>query len=153
MRCEFEGYISEHLDEIYRFAYIYTHSREAAEEVVGEAIVKALSKIGGLKSPQYMKTWFYRIVINTAHTYAKKQGREALLGDAAFMEYGASDDYSRLDLESLFRCLDAEQRSIVALRFFEDMRLSDIAKTLKMNENTVKTKLYTALNKLRREWD
>lgn len=124
-----------------------------AEDVVGEAIVKALNGIGKLKKPQYMKTWFYRIVINTAHTYTKKQSKTVRLEDTVLKEHGVSDDYSKINIESLFKCLNPEQRSIVVLRFFEDMKLSDIAKVMGLNENTVKTKLYNALDKLRKEWE
>ena len=153
MRIQFESYIKEHLDEAYRFAYIYTHSREATEDVVSDSIIKALNKIHRLKKSQYMKTWFYRIIINTAHTYTKKQNREVFIEDTRVAEHGILDDYSEINLKSLFTCLDPEARSIVAMRFFEDMKLSEIAEVTGLNENTVKTKLYGALNKLRKVWE
>ena len=52
--------------------------------------------------------------------------------------------------ESLDR-LDHESRTIVLLRFFEDMKLKEIAEIMKMPESTIKTRLYTSLKKMRRD--
>lgn len=153
MRKEFEQYIEKSFNEIYRFAYIYTHSKEIAEDVVSESVIKALKGIKSLKNPEYMKTWFYRIIINTAYTYMKKQSRVVYFEDMVSAENHTFDDYSKITLESLFDCLNPEQRSIVVMRFFEDMKIGDIAKILDINENTVKTRLYAALGKLKIEWE
>ena len=42
-------------------------------------------------------------------------------------------------------------RSIIILRYFEDLKLQEIAEILNQNVNTVKTRLYTGLKKLRIE--
>jgi RNA polymerase sigma-70 factor (ECF subfamily) len=47
--------------------------------------------------------------------------------------------------------LPEKYRAIVILRFVEDMKLSEIARVLRISENTVKTRLYAALDKLRTE--
>lgn len=148
---EFEKFISANLDAVYRFALILTKNKEDAEDVVSESVIRAMRGINKLKKPEYMKTWFYRIVINTSVSYMKKNKRTLSLETEVFAPEVTHDDYSVLTVESLIRTLDEKYRSIIVLRFCEDMPLKDIADILGENENTVKTRLYTALKILKRE--
>jgi len=68
----FETYITQNIDSAYRFAYSYTKNREEAEDAVNESVIKALKSLHTLKSPEYLGTWFYRIIVNTALTKIKK---------------------------------------------------------------------------------
>lgn len=146
-RAKFENYITQNLDEVFRFAYMYTKNKEYAEDVISESIVRALSSAASLKKTEYVKTWFYRIVINTANTYMKKQSRTVNIESAA--ERSTEDDYSEINLGSMFSLLDDKMRIIVTMRYLEDMKIAEIAKVLGENENTVKTRLYKALKILR----
>lgn len=150
-RQSFEKYISENLDAAYRFAYICTKNREDAEDVLNESVIRALKGINNLKDRRYIKTWFYRIIINTSSSYLKKNRSTVPLEYESYMPYGRNDDYSALTVDSLIRTLDEKYRSIIILRFCEDMPIKDIAKILNENENTVKTRLYTALRILKKE--
>lgn len=150
-RQSFEKYISENLDAAYRFAYICTKNREDAEDVLNESVIHALKGINNLKDRRYIKTWFYRIIINTSSSYLKKNRSTVPLEYESYMPYGRNDDYSALTVDSLIRTLDEKYRSIIILRFCEDMPIKDIAKILNENENTVKTRLYTALRILKKE--
>ena len=57
-------YIVAGQGDFYRLAYSYVQNRDAALDVVQESIVKALSKSDSLRRPEYMKSWFYRILLN-----------------------------------------------------------------------------------------
>ena len=150
-RQSFDKYISENLDSAYRFAYICTKNKEDAEDVLNESVMRALKGINNLKDAGYIKTWFYRIIINTSATYLKKNRKTVSMDYAPYIADGKCDDYSVLTVESLTRTLDEKYRSVVVLRFCEDMPIKDIAKVLGENENTVKTRLYTALKILKKE--
>ena len=152
LRKQFESFLENNLDSAYRFAYSYMGNHEDAEDAVSESVVKALKTLGSLKNEAYMKTWFFRIIINTAKDIYKKNSKTVFIGDESIFSYEDSteDDYSRVNLESLFNCLTEEQRAVVVLRFFEDMKLKQIAEVLSVNENTVKTRLYKALKKIKK---
>ncbi|MEI3526184.1 MAG: sigma factor-like helix-turn-helix DNA-binding protein [Eubacteriales bacterium] len=49
------------------------------------------------------------------------------------------------------KILEPREKAVIVLRFFEDQKLEDIARTLQENTNTVKTILYRSLKKLRVE--
>ena len=54
-----------------------------------------------------------------------------------------------MDLRGVLERLDDRSRTVVILRYFEDMKLEDVARTVGENLNTVKARLYRALKKLR----
>ena len=56
---------------------------------------------------------------------------------------------SELEVADLLKVLEEKDRTVIILRFFEDMKLEDIAKVMEENINTVKSRLYRALKKLR----
>lgn len=155
LRKQFESFLEKNLDSAYRFAYSCTGNREDAEDAVSESVIKALKALGSLKNEAYMKTWFFRIIINTSKDMHRKNSKTVFIGDEKVFsnENGVEDDYSRVNLESLFGCLTEEQRAVMVLRFFEDMKLSQIAEVLSVNENTVKTRLYKALEVIKKHCD
>ena len=59
-------YIKANQNKLYKIAFTYTRNQELALDVVQEAITKALENIGKIKNEEYVKTWFYRILINEA---------------------------------------------------------------------------------------
>ena len=69
---ELEEYIEAHQDSFYRVAFTYVKDRDAALDVVQNAVVQALTHIHTLREPAYMRTWFYRILVNEGLGYLRK---------------------------------------------------------------------------------
>ncbi|MEQ2457137.1 sigma-70 family RNA polymerase sigma factor [Flavonifractor hominis] len=143
-------YIVANQGDFYRLAYSYVKNRDAALDVVQESIVKALSKSDSLRRPEFLKTWFYRILLNESMNYYRHSKRlvpleEALLDTPAPLR----DDGARLDLYDAIERLDPKEQAIIRLRFFQDMKLEEIAQVTGINLNTVKSRLYKSLRKLR----
>lgn len=151
----FEKFILQNLDSAYGFAYTYMHNRQDAEDVVQESVEKALNGLAGLREPQYMKTWFYRIIANTAVSQLRRRGRIFVEHDSEeiMAQIGTEDDYSRINLEQLCSSLVPKYREVVVLRFLENLSLKEIAQVLELNENTVKSRLYRGLEILRMEME
>lgn len=59
-------YIEENQNKFYLLAYSYIKERDGALDTVQNAIYKALISWETLKNPEYIKTWFYRILVNSA---------------------------------------------------------------------------------------
>ena len=144
-------YVMENSASFYRIAFSYARNHDNALDIVQEAAYKALKSSASLREPQYIKTWFHRILINTAIDNLRKSQRYQLTDDETTFEAPIHDHYENLDLKSAMTLLSDEQRLGVILRYFEDMRLQDIADMLGENLSTVKTRLYAALKKLRIE--
>jgi len=146
-----ENYIVENQNAHYRLAYSYVKNKESALDIIQDSIMKALRSIDSLEQTQYLKTWFYRILINTSIDFIHKNKRMVVVEDEVLDFHLPSQemDVPDIDLYEAIDHLTPEQKTLIILRFFEDMKIEDIAKMLGVNQNTIKTRLYAALRKLR----
>jgi RNA polymerase sigma-70 factor (ECF subfamily) len=146
-----ENYIIENQNAHYRLAYSYVKNKESALDIIQDSILKALRSIDSLEQIGYLKTWFYRILINTSIDFIHKNKRMIVVEDEVLDFHLPSHelDVPDIDLYEAIDHLTPRQKTLIILRFFEDMKIEDIAATLGVNQNTIKTRLYVALRKLR----
>ena len=69
---------------------------------------------------------------------------------AEIPEEGRMDQMADPDLKEALSSLDEKDRAIVVLRFFEEEKLETIGRMLDLNVNTVKSRLYRAMDKLKK---
>lgn len=145
-----KDYIVNNQKNFYKIAYSYVKNEDDALDIVHDAICKALSKIDSLKDIEVVKPWFYKILINSAIDYIRKNNKYvSITEEEVINEYKVEDVYSDIDLKRALDRLPQEYKSIIVLRYFEDMKIEDIANVLSENTNTVKTRLYKGLRKLK----
>lgn len=140
-------------EKLYRFAYCYVKNEQEALEIVSEAAYKAYLSFEKLKNPEYFETWVSRIVINCAMDHIKRKQKYTYMEDSA-IEYASKEDSVSLEEKmDLYEALDRlmpEDKSFIILKYFEDQRFKDMAEVLSLPENTVKTRLYRILDKLKK---
>lgn len=148
---EFVTFIEQNQNSFYRVAYQYVSNRDTAMDLVQEAIVKALCKQHMLRDTSLLKPWFYRILINECLGYLRRHKREVLVDiQPELPEIGEEKDLAQsMDLYRAINQLAPNLKTIIILRYFEDMRLEDVAHVTHTNLNTVKTRLYRALKLLK----
>ena len=66
-------------------------------------------------------------------------------------ELTTEDNYKDIDLWCALEKMSKEDRLVIQLKYFEDMKLDEIADVLNENVNTVKSRLYRGLKKLKIE--
>jgi RNA polymerase sigma-70 factor (ECF subfamily) len=122
-------------------------------DIVQESILKALNSVDSLANPEHIKTWFYRILVNTSLDVLRKKGKLSYVEDIILdlNSEAKEDNYENFDLQNAMDSLPHNYRLIISLRYFEDLKLEEIADILGENLNTVKTRLYAGLKKLRIE--
>lgn len=139
--------IIEHYQTYYRLAFSYTHNEQDALDIVQEGAYKAILKSSLLSHPEYVRTWIYRIMVNEALSYIRKYRKPVIDLDAD--QDGREDPFPDFDLRDAVERLQEPDRTIVKLRFYEDLSLKDIAFILQENVSTVKSRLYRSMKKLR----
>jgi len=117
-------------------------------DIVQDSILKALKSYKTIHSEAYISTWFYRVLINTSISFLRKR-KEVLPFDG--IKETTYEDQEFIDLYDAIDTLSPNDKTLIILRFFEDLRLLDIAEILEININTVKTRLYKILKKLKLE--
>lgn len=144
-----EDQILDNYEAMYRLAYSYVRNEEDALDIVQESVYKAIKNAGKVQQEAYIRTWIWRIVMNTAVDLIRSRKNETGLEEAG--ETGKEDTYQDFDTLEALNILEPREKAVIVLRFFEDQKLEDIARTLQENTNTVKTILYRSLKKLRVE--
>lgn len=141
-------------EKFYRIAYAYVKNEHDALDVVSEAAYKGLKSLRSLKNPEYFDTWMTRIVLNAAADMTRRNARVVHLEEEAWdnipiPENGLAVEDS-LDIFQALDLLSATERSCVILRYFENHSFVTIAQILNESESTVKSRIYRALNKMRK---
>ena len=146
-------FIEENQDKLYRIAFSYIKNEDLALDIVQESIEKALRNIKTLKHEEYVKTWFYRILINESLGYIRRNKNTILcqvedLKDD--IEWNDNITIEGIDLYNNIGKLKEKLRTVIILRFFEDLKIEEIARITKTSPNTVKSRLYKGLEELKK---
>lgn len=149
VREQLEALILDCYESMYRTAFVYMKNEQDAMDVVQESVVKAIKKAGQIKELSFMKTWLFRIVINTALDELEK--RKKVLPLFSENEAFKEDRYQDPDIARSLKRLDETEKTVILLRYFEEWKLEEIAGFLDKNLSTVKSILYRSLKKLRED--
>lgn len=146
-------FIEDNQEKFYRIAFSYAKNREDALDIVHDTIVKALQKQYTLRRREYLQTWFYRILINESISFLRKNKKTVLIDDfEPFETSSENDDFDQTEYMDLYHAIEklpVKLKTIVLLRFFEDMKLEEIADITSANLSTTKSRLYKALKLLK----
>jgi RNA polymerase sigma-70 factor (ECF subfamily) len=147
----FIAFIESNQERFFRITFTYVKNTEDALDIVHNAIVKALQKQHTLRKQEYLQTWFYRILINECITFLRKTKKTISIDDLTDFEVPAddSDQNEYIDLYRAIEKLPVHLKTIVILRYFEDMKLDEIAEITSTNLSTTKSRLYKALEILK----
>lgn len=151
IRLQTEKMLIDQYERFYRLAYSYVHNKADALDVVQESACKAIVQCKKLKDTEKLLPWLCRIVVNTSLDLLRNQIKEQPAEELP--EAAAEDKYEELDLKKALNRLEPENRTVIILRYFEDMKIEDIALVVDENINTVKARLYRSLKKLRIQLD
>lgn len=147
-----EQIILEKYNQYYRLAYSYVHNETDASDIVQNGAYKAIRNSHTLNKPEYAETWIYRIMLNECFRYLKQPqllSYEAIQEENGIEVGYMEDTYANVDLQKAMDALPEKDKAIVMLKYFEDKKLEEIAEILDENVNTIKSRLYRGMKKLR----
>jgi RNA polymerase sigma-70 factor (ECF subfamily) len=126
----------------------------AAEDAVQQTLVTAWRELPGLRDPERFEAWLYRILVRACAAEARGFARwRAHVRDVSPDAPADSHEFRRVadrdELERGFRRLTPDQRAVIVLRYWRDLRQEEIAETLDIPLGTVKSRLHHATAALR----
>lgn len=143
-----EAYLVAEQAKFYRLAYSYLHHQEDALDAVQTAVCRALERQDSLRDPNSVRTWFYHILVNVCLDTLRQRKRIVPLSE--WEEAGREDPMpSDGHLARQIDALPAAVGTVIKLRFYEELSLKEISVVTGSNVNTVKSRLYAGLKKLR----
>ncbi|NME06820.1 sigma-70 family RNA polymerase sigma factor [Psychrobacillus sp. BL-248-WT-3] len=134
-----------HRDVLYKTAFIYLKNEHDVLEALQEVTFRAYTKRHQVKEPSFFQTWLVRILLNYCMDTLKKQGNLFSLNEDVEKEQQSSNQ----DLMLALRELPSAQRELIHLKYFNDLKVSEIARRLQIPEGTVKSRLHHTLKKIR----
>ena len=150
-RDAFEEVVDRYGLQLLRTARLILRDEALAEDAIQETFLKAWQRIGSLRDED-PGPWLTRIAMNESiSTYRRRHRFQALT--ERFGRLGNSkpevSSEARLDLAHALDKLTAEQRAALALHYYQDLSVEDTARMLKVPVDTAKSRLKTALRRLR----
>ena len=139
-----------------RHARRLTDSDQDAADVVQEAWLGIVRTIGRLSDPARFSYWAYRIVSNKAADRIRRRSRRRasnLDDETGIVDPRNSADESsdaKEEVAFLLKGLSIQHRTVVSLRYGEDLSVKRIAQVLRLPLGTVKSRLHYALESMRR---
>lgn len=126
----------------------------AAEDAVQQTLVTAWRELPGLRDPERFDAWLYRILVRACTAEARRQGsRRSAVREVSPTALADTNAFGRIadvdELERGFRRLTPDQRAVVVLRYWRDLRQEEIAEVLDIPLGTVKSRLHHATAALR----
>ncbi len=144
----FERLIVEHKTLMFRAAMSVLHNEEDSADAIQEAILKAYRSLHSLREPGFFKTWLLRIVMNESYQIIRKHKKVTTLEDwnqPPTTEQG----YLQVEIDQMLRLLPEDQAQLLTMFYIEGMTSNDLAQILQIPENTVKTRIKRAKEKIR----
>ena len=146
-----ETLLLKNYNQYYRLACSYTHNDADAGDIVQNGAYKAIKNSGQLKNINFASTWVYRIMLNEIYHFYHQNRTD--ISNPLSEEIPTEDTYENIDLARALDALPPKEQTVIKLKFFEDLKLEEIADITEENLSTVKSRLYRGLQKLRIKLD
>lgn len=150
----FTQLIYEHKEQLYRIAYSYLKNEADALEALQEIAFRAYKSIKKLRNPEYFKTWLIRILINYCNDEIKRNNKCVVMEAYDLYEVHDNvgdiyDSIESIDIIPAIYSLKKEYQEVLILRYFEDLKIKEIAYIKRIPEGTVKTNIHRGIKELK----
>ena len=166
-RPAFERLIDRYQGDIHRMIYYRVRVRMDAEDLTQDVFVRAYRSISRLREPERFRSWLFTIAVNRVNDYLRKKRIRSIFkssDEGIEIQPVTTDIQSRPEalqqvlkedfwrhVEGISKKLSKMEREVFMLRFMDNLNINEIAQIVKKSESTVKTHLYRALVKFKKE--
>ncbi len=151
-KSKLEQIARKYTDMLYAHALVILKNKSDAEDAAENAIYKLLIRKLPFRNDEHVKAWLIRVVMNESFMLLRKRKR---LSDEELTEENAGcTEFEYPEQSEIFDAvgsLDVKYRSVLLLYYFDDMSVSETAKTLGISESAVTTRLQRARKLLKDE--
>lgn len=156
----FEELYDEYFDKVNRYLRYRVRNHWDADDLTTTVFLKALENLEQYNHQNSFGAWIFRIAHNTYIDYLRKK-REYPMGEGQdFLKTKIDTSVEPLaqtitkemvhELNELLHQLPADQRDVLTLRYFGELKISEVAEVLGKSESAVKMLSYRGIQKLRK---
>ncbi len=144
--------MEEYRTELIRMAYLYLGELSLAEDAVQETFLKAYAHLGRFRGESSEKTWLMRIAINACKDMRRSawlRWRRRTVPLCAAAEDGQKDCFRDDTVLSAVMGLPPRDKQVILLRYYQQMKVADLAKALQISQSSAVSRLSRAKGRLR----
>ena len=137
-------------NDILRLAYSYLKSREDAEDIVQDVLIRFMQSAKSFEEEEHVKAWLLRVAANLCKDRLKSASRQR---EVAIPEgYDVADEKKEPQEENdtlqKVMALPDKYRSVIHLYYYEEYSVKEIANILEKKETTIRSLLKRGREKL-----
>ncbi|MEE9362860.1 MAG: RNA polymerase sigma factor [Cellulophaga sp.] len=144
---------------VYNKCYSFSKSKDEAEDLTQDVFLKLFVKLNTFKGKSKFSTWLYSFTYNFCANYVNRDRHRKISGhssviDENFDDFGyevAEDDFSSMKakrLKEALEIIDAEDKSILLLKYQDDVSIKELEILLDIGSSAVKMRLKRARVKI-----
>ncbi len=155
---EFEHVLHTYGESVIRLAFMYVGNKQTAEDIVQDVFLKAFEQQKAFRGQSTYETYLYKMTINRCHDHFRSWSFKNLFltNEAVYYaknvssaETNAIGNFETSILWEQLQTLPLKYREVLILRYYQELNVEKIAEILAVSQNTVKTRLRRAKNRLR----
>ena len=149
---DLQAWMQAHGNRLLRSAYLLCGNQTEAEDLVQETLLQALKSAHRFRGDSAVYTWLHGILLNLSRHHWRKQKRLVFDDTIALRmpcnetsDTEADREFQASRLAHAVQALSAEHREVIVLRYFENLKIQQIAKQTGASVGTVKSRLHYAV--------
>lgn len=155
-RRAFEQLVNQYSEQLYWQVRRIVLTHDDANDVLQNVFLKAWSKLDTFHQDSKISTWLYRIALNESLDFMRKKKTQMVSTDDDEMTVGntlmADEYFSGTEVETMLQEAIAQlpdvQRTVFNMRYFDDMKYSEISEILQTSEGSLKASYHIAVKKI-----
>ena len=160
----FNALVKKHQKNVHALVWRKIGDFHYAEEITQDTFLKVYQKLAMLKDPRRFSCWVYRIATRQCVLFQRKKRIQTqslehtsirIIHKTAYSQYiaeeqaEAASETRRALVERLLSGLPEKERTVIRFRYYQEMTCKEISGLLGVSENTVKSRLYRARQRLK----
>lgn len=145
----FTEVVRAHQQAIYRLAYRLTGNVEDAMDLTQEVFLRAYRSLEKFRGESDIKTWLYRIAINTGSSWRKKSKPTVQLDEAFEVQAPGEDNELRVAVKEAVEGLPYKQKAVFIMHHYQGLKHEEIAEITDRSVGSVKANYFQAVAKLK----
>jgi RNA polymerase sigma-70 factor, ECF subfamily len=145
-------FVDSHGERLLRSAYLLCGNETEAQDLVQETLIQAIKSRKGFRGDSAIYTWLHGILLNLCRRHHRKQKRlvydeELILKEVVPPDHARDmdQDFCADRLSKAMQQLSPEHREVVILRYYENLKIGEIARQTGVSSGTVKSRLHYAV--------
>ncbi|MBP9988617.1 MAG: sigma-70 family RNA polymerase sigma factor, partial [Ruminococcus sp.] len=135
---------------IYLLAMSYLNNHCDSEDIMQSVFMKLLKTDKEFNSEEHIDKWLTITCIHKCKDFFRLRYHKSTVSLDELNEIYTFDSSENVDIFNSIQSLPQKERVVVHLFYYEDLTVNEIAKLIKSNSSTVKTRLQRARKRLRK---